>query len=486
MDETEPLISPEQKLEAFMSATCEEMIILGSDMRVLWANQAVESWACGAGKIKGSLCYEVYRKRNAICEGCPAIKAFRTGNVEKTIEPPCAPKGAVKHSILTASPILDKNGDTAAVAVVVHYFTKDLELDNKVKEISDELRAIIDGIGDGISIIDRDFNIVRVNRAVLDIFRKSDFKEVLGKKCYQEYYRRHEPCNGCPAHRTFSEGLRSHSANIWRHGKEKKILEVFTFPIGNGGGAATVIECFRDITGTINLEDQLLHSERLAGIGELAAGVAHEIRNPLSIITSSIQLCLKKYDIDEAVKRHLETILRNAENANSIISDLLDFARPSDVPLKLGNINEVIERVCNLVQSRCEKQSVRLRAKMHKPMPEMEIDEKRLESSFMNFVLNSLDAMPSEGDLTIVTSHDRAKDEITVRIKDTGEGIPPENVDKIFNPFFTTKRRGTGLGLSIAHNVIVCHKGSIDVASDPGIGTEIAVRFPVFKNKAGV
>lgn len=484
MDDRKILITPEQKLDAIMSATLEGVAIIDSRMKVIWANPVAKSWTGRTDEVIGSSCYSVFRNETSICGGCPALKAFKTGNIEKSIEVSSA-NGEKKSFVVTASPIKDSGGKVLSVAIIAHDLTRSLELESQISEISTRFRAIIDGIGDGISIIDKEFNIVRVNKAILDMFRVSDFSEVLGKKCYRAYYRRDMPCGDCPAEKTFLEGTKNHSTIIRRDGKEKKICDISIFPIKDAEGVGSVIEYVRDITGRINLEDQLLHSERLAGVGELAAGIAHELRNPLSTITSSIQLCLKKYEITDGVKRHLTIILRNSENANRTISELLDFAKPCDMSFKPDNVSRVVEKVCNLVQSRCARQSVRVRKKMQKGMPELILDEKRLESSFMNFMLNSLDAMPEGGTITVSAYYDERKDEIAVSFADTGEGIPAENMGRIFDPFFTTKRKGTGLGLSLAHNFIACHKGRIGVKSGAGKGTEINVRFPVSKNKAG-
>ncbi|MBI1910905.1 MAG: PAS domain-containing protein [Deltaproteobacteria bacterium] len=475
------MLTAEQKITAIMDGTCEGVTIIDRDMKIIWVNSVAESWLGALNEVKGSYCYSIYRNRNKICKDCPVVKSFRTGKIEKAAEFSCSLKGGKKYFELEASPIRNEKGKAIAVAMVTHDFTRILELEDKFKESSSRFRAIIDGIGDGISIIDEEFNIKRVNKAVLGIFNKSDFSEVLGRKCYQQYYSKNAPCDDCPAQRTFLEGKKSYSKRIWRDGKEKKVFDISTFPIKNGGNVSTVIECFRDMTGMVNLEDQLLHSERLAGVGELAAGIAHELRNPLSIISSSIQLCLKKHDVNEDVKRHLMIIWKNSENANRIISDLLDFAKPSIMSLKPGNINNVLQRVCNLVQSRCAKQSIKLNKKLQKTMPEMILDEKRLESSFINFILNSVDAMPEGGNLLVKAYHDHRQAEIEVSFSDTGKGIPSENLGRIFDPFFTTKAKGTGLGLSIAHNVIVCHKGKIDVQSEINKGTTITIRFPASK-----
>ncbi len=261
--------------------------------------------------------------------------------------------------------------------------------------------------------------------------------------------------------------------------KNRIVLDISTFPIKDDEGKVVqVIEYMKNITDIVKLEDQLLYQERLAGIGELAAGIAHEIRNPLGNITASSQFVLSKYRLLDPVKKHLKIILRNSENANRIIKDLLDFAKPREISFKMGNIKGVIDGACNLVKARCAKQRVRLAHKWSRRLPSILLDEKRLEEAFLNFILNSLDVMPTGGRLMINAHPDFEANEVVVSFLDTGEGITPENLNKMFTPFFSTKKDGVGLGLCLAHQVISSHKGRINIESKIGQGTDIIVRLP--------
>ena len=235
----------------------------------------------------------------------------------------------------------------------------------------------------------------------------------------------------------------------------------------------------KDITERKEAEEQLLYAERLAGVGELAAGVAHEIRNPLANIIASAQFSLSKFTLDEKLKKHFDIILRNSENAERIIKDLLNFAKPSSVPVEGVNVAEIINRACDLVKGRCSQQRVWLIKKFSKGLPPIMADENGLEQAFLNLIINALDAMPEGGKLAITASLDARTNDIAVRFSDTGKGIPQENLNKIFNPFFTTKEDGTGLGLSLVHRIIDFHKGKINIESEMGKGTEVIVRLPV-------
>ncbi|MBU1614111.1 PAS domain-containing sensor histidine kinase, partial [bacterium] len=212
-------------------------------------------------------------------------------------------------------------------------------------------------------------------------------------------------------------------------------------------------------------------------------GIAHEIRNPLGNITAAAQFCLDKYKLHQLARKHLKIILRNAENANKIVKDLLDFARPTEISFKLGHISEVISSACNLVKARCSRQRVRLTRRCSRQLPQVLLDEKQLEAAFLNFILNALEAMPNGGRLTITAYPDSQNNEVEVRFSDTGEGISEEKLNEIFTPFFTTKEEGVGLGLCLAHQVISYHKGKINIKSKVGQGTEVKVMLPILREE---
>lgn len=472
-------ISPGEKLSAVLKAAVEGITVLDRDLKILWANQVVESWAGRLKDLKGMHCYRIFRKEEGICRECPAVRAFGTGKVEKATLFYHF-RNARKCIELTVSPMFDKSGNIVAMAAIAHDISEKADLESKLKESKERFQSIFDGIGDGISVIDRDFNIEWINRGVLNIFKEVDPAMPAGRKCYREYFQEDKICDDCPAQVTFENGAARRLTKIWRQGRENLALDISTFPIKDAGGRVVqVIEHFRSITGMIKLEDQLLRYERLAGIGELAVGIAHELRNPLGNINASAQFCLNKYEIGVQIKKHLRVILRNSDNANRIVKDLLDFAKPDEILLKPGCIGKVIEKACALVKSRCSKQHVRVYKRWPKKLPLVMLDENRLEGAFLNFIINALDAMPAGGSLIVAAYLDIQSREVVAAFSDTGDGIAQEDLKRIFDPFFTTKKNGIGLGLSIAHHIIVCHKGNLRIKSESGRGTEVIVRLPI-------
>jgi len=230
------------------------------------------------------------------------------------------------------------------------------------------------------------------------------------------------------------------------------------------------------------LENQLIRSERLAGVGELAAGIAHEIRNPLGNISSSAQICLSKYDPKAKTKEFLEIIQEESEKANSIIKGLLDFANPREVKLKKGSICKIIKQVLNSVNARCIESEIIVKTRCPATIPHIMLDGKWLEQAFLNLILNAIQAMPHGGDLKISASAIFSRKELKIKIEDSGVGISKVNLTKIFDPFYTTREDGVGLGLSLCHQIISDHYGQIQVESKLNKGTAIKLVFPILNN----
>src|SRR3989338_3905363 len=341
MEKLELTVPVDQNLKlAIFDAIGEGITIVNRELQIVWVNAIIEKWAGPLGDIKGKNCYKVYQKREAPCANCPALKTLKTGEIEKARQHTYGPMGNIKYFEFTTTPLVNESGRTIGVVELATDLTEKIQLENKLKEVKDRLQAVFDNIGDGISVIDKDFQILRVNQGILKMFNKKTFSDLLCKKCFIEYYKNESLCDTCPAQKTFEEGEACHVTKIWQvPDKGRLVLDISTFPIkGKDGKVIQVIEYIKNVTDRVKLEDQLLYQERLAGIGGIAAGVAHEIRNPLGSITASSQFVLSKYRLPDPVKKHLKIILRNSENANRIIKDLLDFSKPREISFKMDNI----------------------------------------------------------------------------------------------------------------------------------------------------
>ena len=215
----------------------------------------------------------------------------------------------------------------------------------------------------------------------------------------------------------------------------------------------------------------------MASIGKLAAGVAHEIRNPLANINASAQLILKKIKLKEPIQDYLEIIMRNSNETNKIIKELLDFARPRELKFEDNFISDILEDVIKNLKARLSENKIKISMHFQKDIPKIKADKKWLEQAFQNIIINSIQAFEDRGNISISTSLN-AENKIKIVISDNGKGIPKENLEKIFNPFFTTKGEGVGLGLALVHQIIEDHIGFINIESEIGKGTKVIIKLP--------
>jgi len=222
---------------------------------------------------------------------------------------------------------------------------------------------------------------------------------------------------------------------------------------------------------------RMSRADKLATIGELAAGAAHEIRNPLTAIKSSLQY-LKPRSLDEKENRLLDNAPEETERIDEILSGLLSFSRPSEIKKEKGNLTETLEESLQLISFQLKKQKIKVTRDFPPSPLYLNGDKAQLKQLFLNLFLNSLQAMKDGGELKIEVSPSEGGRAL-VAITDTGEGIPEENLDKIFDPFFTTKKGGTGLGLSICYGIVQSHQGEIEVKSKVGQGTTALVKLPL-------
>lgn len=230
------------------------------------------------------------------------------------------------------------------------------------------------------------------------------------------------------------------------------------------------------------LENQLRHTDRLATIGQLAAGVAHELNEPLGSILGFAELAKNETELPEKTMRDLTKIIDASKHAREIVKKLLIFGRQVESKRDIVNINDVITDGLYFFESRCEKEGIRLSIKLAEDIPDIWVDPSHMNQIMVNLVVNAIQAMPGGGNLTIETQ--LSEGNILIRVRDTGTGIEPDDLEKIFLPFFTTKDigEGTGLGLAVVHGIINTYNGKINVDSRKGEGTIFTVSLPIERN----
>jgi len=235
----------------------------------------------------------------------------------------------------------------------------------------------------------------------------------------------------------------------------------------------------RDLGEVRRLQDEIRRKEKLAALGGLAAGVAHEIRNPLSSIKGMASYFGSKFKDGSEDREAAIVMAREVDRLDRVISELLYFARPSELKLKPVDINELLEHSVRLVRQDAETKGVKVDWSGSQDLPRVSIDPDRFSQCLLNLHLNAIQAMGEGGVLTIRSLRGENR-EIKVEISDTGKGIDPDDLKRIFDPYFTTKPSGTGLGLAIVHKIIEAHQGRIEVDSVPDRGTTFIISVPVY------
>ncbi len=228
----------------------------------------------------------------------------------------------------------------------------------------------------------------------------------------------------------------------------------------------------------------LIQSEKLASLGKLAAGMAHELNNPLGAVSGRAQLLLMDMDKDKDLQaiKNLWTIVEQTTRASKIVGNLLQFAREAKQEVEPVDINPVIEKSISLTRHQISLENVELSMELKPDLPRIMGDQNQLQQVFVNLITNAWEAMPDGGKLTISTG--LLQESLLIKVTDTGHGIPKENLGKLFDPFFTTRETGTGLGLSIIHGIIEAHNGTIKAQSHLGQGSTFTVKFPVIKQES--
>lgn len=344
------------------------------------------------------------------------------------------------------------------------------------------LRALFDNSPTAMYIIDRDYNLLAVNRQRADQIGQPP-QALVNNHCYQALYSLSEPCPECRVFESLTYGsvTRRVDRRPLPDGGTREI-ETRTFPIRDETGQPVQAFLFEeDITERIRLQEQLAQADKLVMTGQLAAGVAHEINNPLTVIMANAQLLQRRLSSREReLTEMVELIIQAGERASQAVRDLLDFARRERFEVSEVDINASLRRILGLVRHELIANSIDLVFLPDDHLPAVIASQDHLEGVWLNLLLNAVDAIhPGPGNIRVATR--QAAGQVQVVIADNGRGIEPEQLPHIFDPFFTTKGRGrgTGLGLSICQQIIARHGGEIRVYSQTGAGTQFTIVLPL-------
>ncbi len=372
-------------------------------------------------------------------------------------------------------------GEESFFQMIFRDITEKKRLERKIIESKRNLEAIFDGIGDQLSIQSPDFKILRVNRAVVEK-HSATFQELIGKKCYEAYYQKTSPCEGCPLLVTLE--TRQPASAILKFPEAERVHKIFSYPVSDETGTLLyLIEYIKDVTDEQRLQEQLIQSEKLAGIGILASGVAHEINNPLSGIIGMAEIALGEEDPSKN-KDYLNDILTCGKRIGEIVNGLRSYSRTAKRgELGATDLHEVIETSLKMVQLATKSVSVEV-IKNFQPVEKIKANPGEIQQVFTNLMTNAFQAM-NGGKGKLMLSSRSLKDFVEIKVSDNGVGIPPKYLSQIFDPFFTTKKigEGTGLGLNIVYRIVTKHEGTVEVESTEGVGTTFTIKFPKWREE---
>jgi signal transduction histidine kinase len=248
----------------------------------------------------------------------------------------------------------------------------------------------------------------------------------------------------------------------------------------DAGPGRTLHFLVKDIEQQRLMRAQLAQADKLASIGELSSGIAHEINNPLGVILGFTQLMMRNQKKDSRFYADLNTIQKHTRHCKTIVEDLLNFARTSKPKKELCNIHDIITEVIHFIQQHTDTDKVRIETAFGDDIQPLLLDEKKIKQVFINLIMNARYAMGAHGTIAVKTRKDPHFDDVVIQVADNGSGIEKKNIERIFDPFFSTKPtgEGTGLGLSVSYGIIKNHGGSVDVESEPGKGTTFTIKLP--------
>ncbi|MGY3804982.1 sensor histidine kinase [Pigmentibacter ruber] len=359
----------------------------------------------------------------------------------------------------------------------------DLE-DLDLEDLKHQWLAMIDTIADPLVFIDDHYNILRINKAYLQIAKKynpeATYNTLINKKCFSAFANKQEPCNDCLLNEakvnkpdiewTTDHLFPNETFTVRAHVMEKT-------PEHKEG---RYVIHYRNVTLQKQLQKSLAHADKLAAIGKLAGGIAHELNSPLAGVLAFTQILLSEIDSNNRHKEDLEQIEIGAKKCKEIVENLLSFARQDGKTEHFTDVNLVLEleKTLKLAKGFLQQKHIQTVWEIENSEGVILGNSGQIGQIYLNLITNAIHAMKNGGVITFTKYEDQKN--IFITIEDTGSGIKPENIDKIFDPFFTTKPigEGTGLGLSITYSLVKQHGGEIKVKSVINEGTTFTLKFP--------
>ena len=471
-----------------LDAFKRKIVVISRDFHIL-ASAGVDSLINGESP-SGKCCHEVFYSRPEPCDNCPAKKVMVTGKPSLR-DLSLSSLSKQKRSCLYAYPITDEDGQDALT--IFNFELPALEgLEEDLRRANSFLYNLLQSACDGVIAADMTGKIIIFNDAAAEVTGHS-VEAALDHLNIRAIYEG-DGAQAVMRHLRSDEyggkgKLKKYRIKAMGKNGEKIPISLYASTIyDENGKEAGSIGFFHDLRERIHIQQklektqlQLIQSEKMASLGKLSAGVAHQLNNPLGGITLYTKLMLEDYDLEDSAKEDLYRILKDAQRCRDTVKELLEFARQTRQFMKPLNVNKAIDRTLFLIENQTLFHNITVKKKMAPFVPLVLGDTQQMGHVFMNIILNAAQAMDGNGTITISTRDSATKDRVLIEIADSGPGISAEDLEHIFEPFFTTKEegKGTGLGLSVVYGIVENHGGTIIARSIPGRGSTFTIELPI-------
>ncbi len=445
----------------------------------------------------GDYCYQAYKGRNTKCENCPVEKTFEDGKSHYSEELGRGRDGTMEHWIVRTSPVRDTQGNIVAAMEINLDITQRKLLEQRAEASEKKYHAIFNNIPNPVFVLDYDsLHILNCNESVKQVYGHAE--EMLLEQPFTMLFADTDSPAPLDDPRTLEETIRTTRImnKVWHKKSDGTIIPVdIWISLSEYPGQKVLLVTTSDITQRLETEAQFNQAAKLATLGEMATGVAHELNQPLSVIKTSSSFCRSKIEKNESIKpdilhRLLVKIDSNVDRASKIITHMRDFSRKSDANLEPVDVNLILTKAYEIFSQQLKVRGIEVTWDLGENLPRVMADPGRLEQVFINLLINARDAIEEKTKMDYqeasqtkrihIQSVASGNNGLVIEIKDTGTGIPEQVAEKIFQPFFTTKEvgRGTGLGLSISYGIIKESKGKIKIKETSPEGTVFQITLP--------
>ncbi|MBW2623025.1 MAG: PAS domain-containing protein [Deltaproteobacteria bacterium] len=471
-------------------------LIIKPDKSILTANKVfLERFNENIDQIVGKKCHEIfYGEATCPDSACPLKKVLSEKKGQSILRQSHSMTGAGIWEDRVFSPILDEEGNVDYIMESVRDVTQFKALESTLKETEAFLEKVILGSPIAVVVVNRSGDIMLMNPAAEDLFgyEQSDavvnitFEDLYEPGVAEKIMRR------LRAKRSNGQGklLSTNTTTISASG-EKIPVELNASIIYEKDAEVATVIIFKDLRQLIAMEKnlkesraQMVQAEKMVSLGKLAAGVAHEINNPLTGILLYANMVLDSLDEGDTRRKELQYVLEDVNRCSEIVKNLLDYSRQTNPQKNVFSINTLVEEGLSLIRDQKLFLNIKLIKDLSSGDHYIQADKNQLAQVIINLVVNAIDAMEERGALLLRTYLDETSGQVCLEVSDTGRGIPEEDIQKIFDPFFTTKSpgKGTGLGLSTAYGIVKENRGEISIKKTTEEGTTFLLQFPEHGN----